>query len=290
MKPSAMATTRRCGDRINRVIDETVEERIRDAIEHPPLAEETIAFADVDRIRLEMQEAATRRLQPHYIRAFFEAALTQLMGSMKECEPGRFQIVNVPASIRQRDRQIGSRAPVLAKYERVTFDKSLVRQIGAPPAELLAPGHPLLEAVIDLILERHRGLFKQGAVLIDEADTGTQPRVLVMLEHAIADARPTRSNPHTVVSRRFEFIEIDEQGRRSAPGMRPTSDYRPASDDETSHVSAILESEWLTTNLEELGRSHAIQVAVPDHLARVRLHTEHRGRRDAGRGQGTADT
>ena len=132
-------------DRINHVIDGTVEQRIRDAIEHPPLAEETMAFADVERIRQEMQEASARRLQPHYIRAFFEAALTHLGGKLVEREPGRFQITNVPASIRQRDRQIGTGAPVLTRYERITFDKELIRQVGAPPAELLAPGSPAAE-------------------------------------------------------------------------------------------------------------------------------------------------
>jgi hypothetical protein len=43
---------------------------------------------------------------------------------------------------------------VLPRYERVTFDKNLVRPEGKPKADLLAPGHPLLDAVTDLIIER----------------------------------------------------------------------------------------------------------------------------------------
>lgn len=263
-------------DRINHIIDGTVEQRIREAIEHPPLAEETMAFADVERIRQEMQEASARRLQPHYIRAFFEAALVHLGGKLIEREPGRFQITNVPASIRQRDRQVGAGAPVLARYERVTFEKELIRQVGAPPAELLAPGHPLLSATIDLILERHRGLFTQGTVLIDDTERGDQPRVMVMLEHSIADGRPTRSHPHTVVSRRFEFVEIKGVDHAVAAGYAPYLDYRPPHDDENALITSILESEWLDTDLETVGLNHAISVAVPEHLARVRLHTESR--------------
>src|SRR5690606_19792404 len=99
--------------------------------------------------------------------------------------------------------QIGTGAPVLTTYERVTFEKELVRAPGKPPAELLAPGHPLLAAAIDLILERHRGLLTQGTVLVDDTDDSEDPRVLVMLEHAVADGRPTLTQPHTVVSRRF---------------------------------------------------------------------------------------
>jgi SNF2 family DNA or RNA helicase len=263
-------------DRINLVIDTQVESRIRNAIEHPPLAEETMAFADVERIRLEMQEANARRLQPHYIRAFFDAALQHLGGKLVERELGRFQIPNVPASIRQRDRQIGTGVPVLASYERVTFDKNLVRQPGIPQADLLAPGHPLLAATIDLILERHRGLFTQGTFLVDDNDSGDEPRVLVMLEHAIADGRPTRTSPHTVVSRRFEFVEIGANRAAKAVGYAPYLDYRPVSDDEAGWFAPLLQSEWLNSDLESIGTDHAITVAVPEHMARVRLHTEHR--------------
>ena len=263
-------------DRINQVIDDTVEVRIRDAIEHPPLAEETMAFGDVERIRLDMEEAAARRLQPHYIRAFFEAALEHLGGRLVEREPGRFRITTVPSSVRQRDRQIGTGAPVLTSYERITFDKESIRQAGAPPAEFLAPGHPLLTATIDIILERHRGLFTQGSVLVNDTDHGDEPRVLVMLEHSIADGRPTRTQPHTVVSRRFDFVEIDAAGRALAAGYAPYLDCRPPTDTEFAQVKPLLEAEWLDTDLEAVGTNHAISVAVPQHLAEVRHHTEHR--------------
>jgi hypothetical protein len=263
-------------DRINQVIDDTIGTRVREAIEHPPLAAETMGFADVERIRAEMQEAAAKRLQPHYVRSFFEAALTHLGGRMAEREPGRFTISSVPGVIRQRDRQIGTGAPVLAKYERVTFDKGRMRLPGSPPAELLAPGHPLLAATIDLILERHRGLFTQGTVLVDDGDDSDEPRVLVMLEHAIADGRATRDQPHTVVRRRFEFVEIPRVGEPRTTGYAPYLDYRPLTDDETPHLTEMLRSGWLDADLEAVGKEHAIEVAVPDHLARVRLHTETR--------------
>ncbi|MCY4087461.1 MAG: helicase-related protein [Actinomycetia bacterium] len=263
-------------DRINHVIDNTVEARIRDAIEHAPLAEETMAFADVERIRLEMQEAATRRLQPHYIRAFFEAALTHLGGKLVEREPGRFQIATVPPSVRDRDRQIGTGPPVLKRYERITFDKEATRQVGAPPAEFLAPGHPLLSATIDVILERHRGLFTQGTVLVDDADHSEELRVLVTLEHSIANGHPARAQPRTVVSRRLEFVEIDSTDEATAAGYAPYLDYRPLTDAEYPHAQSILESKWLDTDLEAIGTDHAISVVVPRHLTRVRLHTENR--------------
>ncbi len=50
---------------------------------------------------------------------------------------------------------------MLDRYARVTFDKTLVP--GQPQAELLAPGHPLLDAAVDLVLERFQPLLGQGS-------------------------------------------------------------------------------------------------------------------------------
>ena len=42
--------------------------------------------------------------------------------------------------VKERDRLIGRGDPVLDRYARVTFEKTLV--VGQPQAELLAPGAP----------------------------------------------------------------------------------------------------------------------------------------------------
>ena len=51
----------------------------------------------------------------------------------------------MPSVLKERDRLIGRGDPVLDRYARVTFEKALI--VGQPQAELLAPGHPLLESV-----------------------------------------------------------------------------------------------------------------------------------------------
>ena len=95
--------------------------------------------------------------------------------------------LRVPSILKERDRLIGRGDPVLDRYARVTFEKTLI--VGQPQAELLAPGHPLLDAAVDVVLERFQPLLAQGGVLVDEADEGTAPRLLVYLEHAIRDGR-----------------------------------------------------------------------------------------------------
>ena len=104
----------------------------------------------------------------------------------------------------------------------ITFEKSLI--IGQPQAELLAPGHPLLEAVVDVVLERFQPLLAQGSVLVDDADEGVEPRLLVYLEHAIRDGRSVRSGEPRVISQRLQFIHLHEDGTALDGGSAPYLD------------------------------------------------------------------
>ena len=79
---------------------------------------------------------------------------------------------------------IGTGEPVLPRCERIAFEKSLIAPQGLPPAAFVCPGHPLLDATLDLTLERDRHFLRRGTVLVDESDPGTTPRVLFYLEHA----------------------------------------------------------------------------------------------------------
>jgi hypothetical protein len=101
-----------------------------------------------------MERHAARRLQPHYIKAFFMQAFELLGGSLREREPGLYRISHVPALIRSRAKELGTTVPVWEKYDRVCFDKALLDQPGLPQADFVCPGHPLLDTVIDLVLDR----------------------------------------------------------------------------------------------------------------------------------------
>ena len=76
-------------------------------------------------------------------------AFKGLGGTIREREPRRHEITFVPANIRNRDRAIGAGEPVLARYERIAFEKDLIAPPGQPLAAFVCPGHPLLDAVID---------------------------------------------------------------------------------------------------------------------------------------------
>src|SRR6266699_2237351 len=96
--------------------------------------------------------------------------------------------------------------------ESIAFEKSLVAPQGEALAAFVCPGHPLLDATIDLTLERQRDLLRRGTVLVDERDPGMEPRVLFYLEHAIQDGSLTRTGERRVVSKRMLYVEIDAEG------------------------------------------------------------------------------
>jgi SNF2 family DNA or RNA helicase len=259
--------------RLDQVVDGAFKtDDLQKLLEDGALAPDAMDSSRIQRIREDMERADARRLQPHYIESFFLEAFQKLGGTAKKREPRRFEITHVPAPIRNRDRLIGIGEPVLSRYERIAFEKELINPPGQPLAAFVCPGHPLLDATIDLTLERFRDLLRRGTALVDESDPGLSPRVLFYLEHAIQDATPTKSGDRRVVSKRLLFVEIDADGNARHLNYAPYLDYRPLGADEPT-AEAILkrpECAWISRELEAKAQSHAIAKMVPEHLGEVR--------------------
>jgi superfamily II DNA or RNA helicase len=262
--------------RLLRTVDNLADrERCRELLEERALARDSLDAAQVRRIREDMERAEARRLQPHFIQSFFLEAFRLLGGAIREREPRRFEITHVPVAIRNRDRMIGAREPVLPRYERITFEKDLISIAGKPAAAFVCPGHPLLDATLDLILERYRDLLKRGALLVDPSDPGQDVRALFYLEHSVQDSRTDRHGTRQVVSRQLQFVEIDAKGAARAAGYAPYLDYRPATDEERALAGAALERQsWLKGDLENQVIAYAVQHLVPRHFEEVRRYKE----------------
>jgi len=232
------------------------------------LTSEGMNLHSVSEIREQMERAQARRLQPHFISAFFREAFALLGGRISERESGRFEITRVPGVLKHRDRLIGRGDPVLDRYARVTFDKTLV--IGQPQAELVAPGQPLLDAVVDVILERFQPLLGQGSVLVDDADDASDPRLLIYLEHAIRDGRAAKSGEARAISQRLQFIQLKEDGSAADAGPAPYLDYRPIRPEEKTATAPYIVAPWLAGQVEQRALGYAIANLVPQHLAEVK--------------------
>ena len=246
--------------------------QVEDLLEESALAKDSMDTTQVLRIREEMERAEVRRLQPHYIESFFLEAFRLLGGRVAEREHRRYQVTHVPARLRDRDRLIGLGDPVLQRYERITFEKSLMAPSGQPPAAFVCPGHPLLDATIDLTLERHRDLLRQSAVLVDDNDDGDQPRILVYLEHSIEDGSRTRSGEQRTISKRMLHIEVDAELETVGQDYAPYLDYRPLGDSEPTveEIVARPECSLIGGDIEAKAVGYAVSHLVPGHLESVR--------------------
>ncbi len=263
-------------ERLHRVIEEGVDpERLLSLLEEKGLVHEVLDPVRLRSLREEMQRAEARKLQPHHIQAFFAEAFRRLGGQMHPREQGRFEITYVPDRIRRRGQQVGGREVILRRYERVTFEKDRVAIPGKPTAAFLCPGHPLLEAVVDLTLEEHRSLLRHGAILVDENDPGTVVRLLFLVEHEIEDGMPLPRGGFQVCSRRLLYIEQDEHGQMRHMQYAPYLDYRslrpddPMPDQILAHPACAWIAREEAQALEKRIVMYAGQHIVPVHLKEV---------------------
>ena len=259
--------------RLTRVVEDGVDRpHLETLLEDGAIAREVMDTSRVARVREEMERAEARRLQPHYIASFFLEAFARLGGTVHDREPRRFQVTHVPAPVRAQGRRIGVGEDVLSRYERITFEKERVNLPGSPMAAFICPGHPLLDAVIDLTLGRHRDLLRRGTVLVDERDFGRDPRVLFFLEHSIQDATRLPSGERRTVSRRMLYVEMRESGEVRHLNYAPYLDYRPLAEDEPTARALLTRPEfgWVMRGLEQKAQSYAIASVVPEHVEEVR--------------------
>jgi superfamily II DNA or RNA helicase len=243
-------------------------------IDERALDSTTINAARLRELKDEMERAEAKRLVPHFIESFFVDAFALLGGSVAKREPGRYQVTHVPADLRRRDRVIGRGDPVLKTYERICFDKAHVNVDGKPPAALVAPGHALLDAVVDVLLERHRDVLRRGAILVDDSDEASNPRVLFSIESDVTDGRQTKEGNRRVISKRVDYVEVDADGKAVTAGAAPYLDYRPLEDTGAAAETAVLERDWVAAELEDLATVHGIVQVVSGHLQEVRGERE----------------
>ena len=83
--------------RLTQVVSDAFDRgQVQDLLEESALARESMDTTRVHRIREEMERAEVRRLQPHYVEAFFLEAFKLLGGRIVEREPRRYHVSHVP--------------------------------------------------------------------------------------------------------------------------------------------------------------------------------------------------
>lgn len=262
--------------RLEQRIDELMSpERYAKIIEECALAKDTMDTSRLHAIREDMERAEALRLQPHFIASLFLDAFQRLGGSIRQREPHRYEVRRVPQEIIRRARQLRRGVPLVSRYERIVFEKQRINVDGKPPAEFVAPGHPLLDATIDLVLERHGQLLRRGTILVDPREDGADNiRVLFFIQYEVRDGRSDRRGNHRVISRQVHFVETSPDGQACDAGAAPYLDYRSLEDQEKKSAEQLLRQAHLQEDVEEQAKAYAIEHLVPTHFQEVKHYRE----------------
>lgn len=239
--------------RMHEVIDSSIGDGVKELLDDRALASENLAKGDMHALRAAMDEARARRLQPHYIELAFKAAFNRLGGRIVKREQGRYEIANVP----QRIRAAGN-GPTATKYDRVTFELDKVHAEERTRADLLAPGHPLHDSVMDEAVRQLGDTLNRGTVLV--SSSLEEPHLLVGVVEEVADATGES------VSRRFGYAFADRHGAVTPAGPAPYLDCVAAPDSPT--VDAVRAFPWLA-DAEDRAMSWIIANRLPEYLSEV---------------------
>lgn len=144
---------------LERVPDEEVIRRVREA----PLEALATRHLDLQGVLGEERRARESRLVPEYIERFFERANTFLGLRAERRRDGLWRLERVPFELRQVAKEHGW-GPLFEQYLKIAFDKRTARQQGA---EFVAPGHPLLEVIVERLLTLGAPDLARGAIFAD---------------------------------------------------------------------------------------------------------------------------
>ena len=258
---------------MNRVIDNDIGKQLKSVLEERKLVGAEWDDTSNKEIRKFMESSRARKLQPWFVHAFFIEALKKYGGRISQLEKGRFNISYVPSSI--REKKYDGIETIQKKYERVTFDKQYIHMEGQQSAVLISPGAPLLTAIVEKVLSDHGNVLEKGAILIDREDDSADIRLLLCFDHKITDGMMKPGSKNTV-SRRFQYIEVDESGTFSISGNEPYIGYEPPKPEMLTKLEGRIDTDWIDQDFESRAQEWAIQNLTEQHFDEIKKITEAR--------------
>ncbi|MST63618.1 helicase-related protein [Schaalia hyovaginalis] len=259
--------------KLDRIIDSSVSDGLHEMVTERALHPEMFSSLDLDEVRARMERARERRLQPGYIAAFFIPAFSRLGGRIRRREQGRYEITRVPSRVIETARRLNRWAPLPGQYERVTFERSLMHPDGQLDAALIAPGHPLLDALIEVTIEDLGSTLERGTVLVDRRSSQAEaPMLMLSIEQRI------ETSSHDTAERHFDYPLIAEDGTVTLAGVPPYMEYDRPDPAEAEGIARIREGEWAVLSHDKAARAIAfregLQPRLHELVERTSLETE----------------
>ncbi len=163
----AIAGSRTMEEILSEIETEPDEEALR-RVKEITLEALATRHLDLSRILGEERAAKENRLVPEYIEAFFVRAAKALELKLERRRDGLYRLPHVPYWLRDRGYHFKTRyGEVGQEYRVIAFDKKIASN---KKAEFVAPGHPLMEALVEEIFKRYGKEIKRGAAFYDPSE------------------------------------------------------------------------------------------------------------------------
>ena len=250
---------------------------------------------DLGSILGDERDSKERRLTPEFVERFFVDGFRYLGGRVSSGTDVDWRLDFVPADIRREVRAYNA-GEFGTDNRLITFRKERLRR--DPPAEFLAPDHPLFDAVLERILGQSRPLLAQGTAFIDK--DAREPYLVWLLQAGVVNGAN-----ELVHGRLLALRQTGDRFEAVAPGVLldlPPAEVAPAAprailaqangDAAVTVASATYSNEYLAEVTAEQERQVAIlegalQQSVNDTLAELqqrleRQHEDQAGGKDMG--------
>ncbi len=218
-------------EEIEDTIEQADKESTKETLDRLFLTSLASKFIDYSALNNKAIQAEEQRLVPEYIQDFFLRGFSKLGGRYSRIEYG-FRIDFVPYEMRQLSEDYSfrtSNGKVYREYKRITFDKAVARK--RAKYELITPGHPLLEAFNEVVLQQ----FTDGAqsrVLFTDPE-GHREGILWFVKGSVQDGTGA-----TAGERIFCLHQEDHSIRKINPSV--LWDLEPVSNGEIPEHAAEL--------------------------------------------------
>ena len=251
-------TKKRSMEEILNEIDKMPDEEAIKRAKEAALEGLAVRHIDFTRILGEQRIAKENRLVPEYIEKFFLKAAEKLGLKVEKRKDGYWRVSSVPYELRNLGYDFKIKfGEVFREYNKFSFDK---KRAYKGQAEFIAPGHPLLEAVVEKIFETYRDEIEKGATFLDPS--GSLNGFIWFLEGVINDGTGA------VAGKRIYALYQDAQNQIRQVSPSILWDLKPCSN------KNVL-SELKNTPNEESIINYAIETILPQYLDELKAQREH---------------
>ena len=251
-------TNKRSLDEILQDIEKIPDEEAIKRAKEAALEGLATRYIDFSRILGEMRAAKENRLIPEYIEKFFLKASEKLGVKVERRKDGFWRITNVPYELRNISYDFKIRyGDVFKEYGKFSFDKEKAFK---GQAEFVAPGHPLLEAVIEKVFEKYGGEVERGAAFIDPS--GVMNGFIWFLEGQINDGNGQ------IAGKRIFALYQDSQNNIKQVSPSILWDLKPANPNSLNITNTFIGN-------EDAIMAFAIENVLTKYLEEIKRQREH---------------